>query len=609
MKAQTERVLTTAPRNSHTLTLKVASLAASVADHILGFPEVDRLYHSVTERSTGSTFCRGLLDQLDLKVQVTDEDLARVPTGGPAVVVANHPFGLLDPIILYVTLRALRPDVKVITNSMLSSVRELKDFCIFVDPFGGPQAQRANARAVRETMEWLSNGGMVVMFPAGEVAALTSRTWQVSEPEWNSSCVRFASKTNAAVVPVLFKGTNCPVFHLAGLVHPRLRTALLPYELLNKRKMEIRLAIGHSIPSHRLDGYESPEQATGFLRQRTFHLKNRWKIRPLANAISSLSSRSLPAVKAHPRAGALSYEVESLPRECVMLESSDVKVYCAAARQIPEMLFEIGRQREITFRQTGEGSGREIDLDEFDHEYLHLFSWHTVNKELIGAYRLGPTDRVRPNDGLYVRSLFKIHPRLMNQLVPGLELGRSFVRQKYQRSPSALALLWKGLARYVSLNPQYHLLFGPVSISKDYTAASHQLIVRYLERQCYDATSAAWVKARTPFRRVDALPFTGRLPMLEPQSVDELTELVSDLEADGKGVPVLVREYLRLGGRVLGFNVDPHFSNVVDALIMVDLTKTPKRVLDRYMGRDEAAAFSEYHARMTVSTLSRLLAA
>lgn len=609
MDSRQTRLFTTAPNRNDTLTLKAASFAASVADHIFSFPKVDQFYQSLSMRESGSGFCRNILDKLDLKVNVSDEDLSRVPTGGPAVVVANHPFGLLDPMILYVTLRALRPDVKVITNYMLSKMRELSEFCIFVDPFGGPHAQKQNAKAVRETLDWLRNGGMVVMFPAGEVAALTSRKWQVTEPEWSTSCARFARKTDAAIVPVLFKGTNCPVFHLAGLLHPRLRTALLPHELLNKRNMEIQLAIGHPISAQRMQEFATEEAATGYVRRRTFHLKNRWKLRPIGRAMDALPHKALPEVKEHPRPHALAFEVERLPRECVMLESNDVVVYCTTARQIPEMLIEIGRQREITFRQTGEGSGHDVDLDSFDQDYLHLFSWNRAAKELIGAYRLGPTDRLPMHDGLYVQTLFKIHPRLLGQLRPGLELGRSFVRAKYQRSSAALAMLWKGLARFVSLNPQYHLLFGPVSISKDYAAGSHQMIVRFLEQHCYDPTSAVWVKPRTPFRRIDALPFTGRLPLLDPSTVDELSELVSDLESDGKGVPVLVREYLRLGGKVMGFNVDPNFSNVVDALILVDLTKTPMRVLDRYMGRDEADHFRQYHHRTTVSALSRLLAA
>ncbi|MBL0063318.1 MAG: GNAT family N-acetyltransferase [bacterium] len=160
-----------------------------------------------------------------------------------------------------------------------------------------------------------------------------------------------------------------------------------------------------------------------------------------------------------------------------------------------EMLLEIGRQREIAFRQCGEGSGLPLDLDPFDQQYLHLFSWSRADKELIGAYRLAPTDKLKARDGLYVQTLFKIHPRLMDQLRPGLEMGRSFVRAKYQRSPAALALLWKGIARFVSLHPQYSLLFGPVSISKEYEAASQQMIV-HSGAHCHE--QGGGVK---PFRR------------------------------------------------------------------------------------------------------------
>ena len=200
MDARPTRLFTVAPSRNGTLTMKAANMAASVVDHVFSFPKVDNLYRSISDRETGSSFCRNIMRELDLKIQVSESDLARVPTGGPAVVVANHPFGLLDPMILYATLRELRPDVKVITNYMLSKVKELHDFCIFVDPFGGPQAQKQNAKAVREALDWLRGGGMVVMFPAGEVAALTSRNWQVTEPDWNISCARFARKTGCRSV-------------------------------------------------------------------------------------------------------------------------------------------------------------------------------------------------------------------------------------------------------------------------------------------------------------------------------------------------------------------------------------------------------------------------
>jgi putative hemolysin len=609
MEMRQGRIFTVAPNHNGTLTLKAASMAASVVDHVFSFPKVDDLYRSISDRETGSSFCKNIMRELDLKIQVSDSDLARVPSGGPTVVVANHPFGLLDPMILYVTLRELRPDVKVITNFMMSRVKELHDFCIFVDPFGGPQAQKQNAKAVRETLDWLSGGGMVVMFPAGEVAALTSRNWQVTEPDWNISCARFARKTGASVVPVLFKGTNCPVFHLAGLVHPRLRTALLPHELVNKRNMEIRLAIGHPISADAAKSFPTDEAATSHFRQRTFHLKNRWKFRPLTSVMRALPQKAMLDVAEHPDNAALATEAKLLPRECTMLEAGEHTVYCATAKQIPHILVEIGRQRELTFRETGEGSGLALDLDEFDQDYLHLFLWNHAAGELVGAYRLGPTDKIKRPNGFYVQTLFKIHPRLLDQLRPGLELGRSFVHVKYQRTSSALAMLWKGLAKYVSMYPKYQLLFGPVSISKDYEAASRQMIVRYLERHHYDPLSAVWVKPRTPFRKKDALPFTGRLPMMDPTTISELSDLVSDLESDGKGVPVLIREYLRLGGQVMGFNVDPNFSDVVDGLILVDLTKTPKRTLDRYMGHAEAEKFREYHRKATTGGLSKLLAA
>ncbi|MCC6476669.1 lysophospholipid acyltransferase family protein [bacterium] len=606
MQTAQTRLFSLVPGQKDNLKQKAVALAASVADHVLSFPKADRFYQELPECESDHGFCRGIIESLDLKIKVSENDLQRVPSGGPVVVVANHPFGLLDPIILYATLRELRPDIRVLANHMLSRVPELQSFCTFVDPFGGPGAERMNLAAMRSTLEWLRNGGMVVIFPAGEVAALTSRNWQVTEPNWNSACARLARLTEAQTLPVYFHGTNAPMFHLAGLVHPRLRTALLPHELLNKRNMEIRMAIGHPISGAELRELPGEEEAAAHLRRRTFNLRNRWKYTGVKPAL--LHSVE---VAAHPRPDAVTIEVEALPAECVMTESNDVTVYCVEAKRIPETLLEIGRLREATFRLCGEGSGRDFDLDRFDPHYLHLFSWHRKDKRLIGAYRLGPTDRIMAmSKELYVSSLFKIQQSLLQHLTPALELGRSFVRPEYQKSPSALFMLWKGLAKFVMLNPQYNLLFGPVSISADYNQASTQMMIDFLAENCCDEKLAEFVRPRSPYQRIKLWPLTGRRPLETPHDLMSLSTLVADLESDGKGVPVLIREYLRLGGKILGFNVDRDFNHVVDGLILVNLLDTPERVLQRYMGNDGAAEFRQWHQkRLGLSKRSRKLAA
>ena len=277
-------------------------------------------------------------------------------------------------------------------------------------------------------------------------------------------------------------------------------------------------------------------------------------------------------------------------------------MFYAEPEQIPGVLREIGRLREVTFRAVGEGTGREIDLDEFDERYRHLFVWDRKAEQVVGAYRIGHTEeliRSRGAAGLYTSTLFDFEPRLFESMGPALEMGRSFVRPEYQKSLSGMMLLWKGIGRYVLLDPRNATLFGPVSISADYTSASQQLMVSFLEQNRYAHDWSRWVHPHEPCRPDRKRDYRSGLEHL--RNLDDVSSFIAEIEADQKGVPILLKQYLRLGGRLLGFNVDPEFSNVLDVLIMVDLRRTPARTLARYMGREGSRAFFEFHAASAAS--------
>ena len=173
---------------------------------------------------------------------------------------------------------------------------------------------------------------------------------------------------------------------------------------------------------------------------------------------------------------------------------------------------------------------------------------------------------------------------------PALELGRSFVRAEYQKSFAPLLLLWKGIGKYVARNPRYKVLFGPVSISNQYQSISRRLMVSFLERHALLKDWAQLISVRNPFAaaRSNDLPESGF-------DIEDLSDVVSDIEPARAGVPVLLRQYLKMGGKLLGFNVDPNFSNALDGLILVDLTKTGPKLLERYLGKDEATKFLAFH--------------
>jgi GNAT acetyltransferase-like protein len=294
----------------------------------------------------------------------------------------------------------------------------------------------------------------------------------------------------------------------------------------------------------------------------------------------------------------LQAEIESLPIEQTLVSSGKFRVLYASASQIPWCLQELGRLREISFRAAGEGTGRASDIDVFDAHYLHLFVWDSRAQAVVGAYRMGLTDEILARygkQGLYTHSLFKYTARVLQSLNPAIELGRSFVRAEYQRSYSALMLLWSGIAHFVQRHPRYAILFGAVSISNSYDPVSRQVILEYLKANTVEIELARHIKARQRFPRRKTLAI-GAGEMAGLKDIDDLSRLVARIEPDAKGVPVLLRQYLKLGGRLLGFSADAQFSNTLDGLIKVDLRNSDLKALGRYMSADGLAAFLAYHS-------------
>ena len=547
------------------------------------------MYQQIAPLGDGARFFQAMIDGLQVELDSGGKEWAKVPATGPVVVVANHPFGLLEGAALMTRLLAVRPDVKVLANSILATVPQVRDWFIEINPFGGPEAVRFNQRGLRQAVEWLKEGKLLVVFPAGEVSHLQWKKLAVTDPEWHSTVARLIRRSGATSVPVYVKGANSALFQILGLLHSKVRTALLPHEFLNKQNRRVEIRVGSPVSPAQGLSLTSDEALTRYLRWRTYLLEHRREGGPIRPpAIPALISRARPA--------SVEGEVAALPASQFLAHSGDQQVYIATARQIPRLLDEIGLLRETTFRAVGEGTGSDKDLDEFDGHYQHLFSWSRKNQEVIGAYRLGLTDEIlvgRGVRGLYTSTLFNYHRDFLREVEPAIELGRSFVRPEYQKSFASLLVLWKGIGQFIVRHPHYRMLFGPVSISDDYSPVSRQLLVEYLESRQSDPRLRRLVKARQPFR---SWPFGPKLDW--SVDIEELSAIITDIERDGKGVPVLLRQYLKLGGRLAAFNVDPKFSRCLDGLIVVDLARTERAMLERYMGPEGAASFLNFHRQL-----------
>ncbi len=574
-------------------------IASPVIERGLALRDFNNLYERTREGylkhpdypSARAWFNSGL-KALDAKYEVDLPANFTPPTEGPLIIVANHPFGLLDPIILADFISQWRPYVRFMTNYLLSTMEEMRPWIIAVDPFNGGESAKRNLGPMKEALRFLRQGGALTIFPSGEVAHFKMGRG-IEESPWSPHVGALVRRTQATVLPVYFEGNNSMLFHTAGLVHPMLRTGLLFRELFNRSREVVNLRVGQPIPFSRLKKFEDDESLTRYLRLHTFVLSQRTKAvakteepEPEPPQAFSVAVPSLPVSSP-----------EDFEREIERLRSSDgqlikqgaLSVFFGSAPEMPHLLREIGRLREITFREAGEGTGNELDLDRFDDYYIHMFLWDEEKKQIAGAYRLGRADSIIRQygaRGLYTSTLFKFHKPFLAHLDDALEMGRSFIVPQYQRNLVTLPLLWRGISTWVSRNPQYKKLFGPVSISQDYLGLSRKLIVEFLSDNRLHTDLATLVKPRKPFRYLRNRKFLREFVSAELNDVDNFSALISSMEEDGKGIPTLLKHYLKLKGTMLSFNVDKEFSSVLDGLILVDLTETEPRLLAKYMGED-----------------------
>lgn len=525
---------------------------------------------------------------------VSAADLARIPASGPLLAVSNHPYGGVDPHVLVRMLLRVRPDVKFLANRMLAAIPYLSERAFLVDVFGGRTVVASNAAALREAVAFVAAGGCLVVFPAGEVSSISWRRWRVTDRPWSKQIAKLAHLCQAPVLPLHVEGGNSVLFHLAGLIHPLLRTMLLPREYFRCEGRGIRVHVGTPIPVERLKAIGEPDELVRHLRVRTYLLASR---RPQEAAGGAGEPEPVARSPQHEPAE-LAAEVAGLPPEALLIRKGEYEVWCTTADRIPLLMLEMGRLRELAFRAVGEGSGRSLDIDRFDRHYRQLFVWNAPRQELVGAYRMGLTDEILPQqglDGLYTSTLFHYSPQLLRQLGPAIELGRSYVRSEYQRKPLPLLLLWRGIAEFIGRNPRYVIVFGPVSISDQYQTMSKKLMMAFLETHRALTRFTRMVRPRNPPQLGSIREWDGQHTRAVVRTVDEVDRLVQEVECGQRAVPVLLRQYLKLNAKLIAFNLDPEFGNVVDALMYADMREVHPRIQDFYLGPAKAGAFRDFH--------------
>ncbi len=560
---------------------------AAVLERALGLSPLAKVYDGRPATSTPAQFLKYSLDALGISLKVNGtENFQEIPTTGPLLIVANHPLGGLEGMAVASVLSEFRPDLKVLTNQILTRIEELSETFIGVDVLSS-NAASGNVSGIKQVHNHLKGNGAILIFPAGMVSALDVKQRTIRDRRWSRLVGQLVRRYEAVSLPVYVGGKNSMYFYVAGVIHPRLRTLLLPRQLSNKRGSELALTIGKPISAQELRHADSPRAIAEYLRISTDALANgekRLKTTPI----------KLPAFGIDKQDSDLANSIDSL-LDCRSIEHDEFDVFCAPFNRLGPIMDHIAIAREITFRSVGEGTGFTQDSDQFDPHYQHLFLWDKQQGRIAGAYRVGLVDKIVAEQGvsgLYSRSLYKYDNAFINKLDGAVEMGRSFIHPDYQRRPVALNLLWRGIGKILVENPQYHTLFGSVSISREYSDLARALIADTLLTNFRASGFEDLVKPITPHRIVNRVWSDEMLAELS--NIKMLSKLIGRCDP-GKAMPVLLRHYLSLKGRLVCFNIHSKFNDSLEGLIIVDLRRTESKTASRFMGAEGYKHFMSFH--------------
>ncbi|MDA3867070.1 MAG: GNAT family N-acetyltransferase [Salinivirgaceae bacterium] len=538
--------------------------------------KISGLSNDGTIKEGNPEYVEKIINDIGINIIIQDEDLAKIPTTGPFVTISNHPFGGVDGIILAHLLLKKRPDFKIVATPTLWKIYPLNDFFIRFDTSKNKSEIKPTFSGMRQIVNHTGNGHPLGFFPAGEVAAYDNDTKTVSDRRWKTTYLKLLQSLEIPIVPIYFQGKNSNLFHMISSIHPLLGSA---GEFFGKKK-EIRVRIGNPILPKETQEYEDMDKYGRYLRAKTHALESEIEVRKFF--------RTAPRREKEPEKIIDPVAIEKMMHEIKHIQkhklfSSDkYTVYCPPTLEIPNIHREIGRVREITFRDIGEGTNRSIDIDEFDLYYNQLFIWDHEQNKIVGAYRVGKGKEIISQfgvKGFYTQSLFKIHKDFTPILKESLELGRSFIAKEYQRKPMSLFLLWKGILYFLLKHPEYRYLIGPVSISNEFSKFSKDLIIKFLKQYHFDHELGRLVTPRKAFQ-VHSKYDTDIVLENARDDISKLDRFISDIEPTNFRMPVLLKKYLKQNAKIIGFNIDPKFNNALDGFIILDLYEVPFNMIE-----------------------------
>ncbi len=530
-------------------------------------------------------FLNGILDEMEIKFEIPEEDLKRLPKDGAYITISNHPLGGIDGILLLKLMLEREPNFKIIANFLLHRIVPMKKYIMPVNPFENHKDAKSSVIGIKETLRHLSDGKPLGIFPAGEVSTYKDGKLVVDKP-WEEGAIKLIRKAKVPVVPIYFHAKNSKLFYWLSKIDDTLRTAKLPSELLTQKDRVIKVRIGKPISVNEQNEIESFEEYSEFLRKKTYMLANPFEkdTKLIDTATASLKITKTPKkIVTAANESKLIDEVQALRNsDSRFLQSKNYEVFFASAKQIPNILHEIGRLREITFREVGEGTNESIDLDEYDQYYHHMFLWDDDTKKIAGAYRMGLGSEIYPKygiEGFYLTDLFRFEPELHDMMHKSIEMGRAFIVKEFQQKPMPLFLLWKGIIHTTLRHPEHKYLVGGVSISNQFSDFSKSLMIEFMKSNYYDPYIAQYIHPKKAYK-VKLKDADKDFIFDEAESdLNKFDKIIDELEPGNLRLPVLIKKYIKQNARVVAFNVDPLFNNAIDGLMYIRIADIPESTM------------------------------
>ncbi|WP_340075809.1 lysophospholipid acyltransferase family protein [Leptobacterium sp. I13] len=554
---------------------------------VLKISTLNRVYNKYKHLNTPA-FLDAILDEFEIKFEIPEEDLKRLPKEGAYITISNHPLGGIDGILLLKLLLEKRPDYKIIANFLLHRIEPLEPYIMPVNPFEEHKETKNSITGFMQSIRHIKEGHPLGIFPAGEVSTYKDDKLIVDKP-WEPAAIKLIKKAEVPVVPIYFHAKNSRLFYRLSKISDTFRTAKLPSELLTQKNRKIIVRVGNPISIEAQREHIDLESFAAFLRKKTYMLANVYEKESILKKVpTTLKIPKLPKKIITPVESTLmDIEVVKL-READrrLLQSKNYEVFLAPAEMIPNILQEIGRLREITFREIGEGTNQAIDLDTFDTYYYHMFLWDNDTKKVVGAYRMGLGSKIYEKygiDGFYLQDLFRFEPELHKMMSESIEMGRAFIVQEYQQRPMPLFLLWKGIVHTTLRYPEHKYLIGGVSISNRFSNFSKSLMIEFMKSNYYDPYIAQYVKPKKEFKV--KLKDADKDFIFDETEADlnKFDKLIDEVEPGSLRLPVLIKKYIKQNAKVIAFNVDPLFNNSVDGLMYIRIADLPESTVKPVM--------------------------